>query len=439
MSDEHKGLHAEEGLEPVPTDRPACSAEAARMITARSDEHDGCHSKRERIALGVFACLLLAGAIVLFSYITAGHGLNVAATTIDDATGDMSGYGVILFEGTVRPDSDAEEEGGVQGVLSGIFGSGEEDVEAPEPLAGKSAGSSGVASAGEASAGGSSSEASVLDAADGSDGMSDTEDAGEAANAREGTREPLPEDDSTKAAPEAGKASDADGLSASGASASEGSSQASSTANSASRSASSRAKTPNATPITLDDAQEEYREKGASVISIDSGDLGSYVAGRIVMQGGRSYGIFSLTEDDLAGVSHRSATTTRVTTTTTEDAMGLRTTNTTTRTRSAYSSVAEMFEDVDELDVSPATLERIQGILKHFEDCGVDTVIALTADPTPFKFVEGVDVVVSFKQSDRFSMTETIGGTMYFDAPEVGQVGVLMVAPGNVVSAKVMS
>ncbi len=353
----------EDEVEPVSFERPSCSAEAARMINARSEAAcDGRHTRRERVALGVFAALLVVGAVALFSYINAGHGLNVAATSIDDVAGDMTGYGVILFEGTATPDSQetGQEEGGVQGIISGIFGAGDDEDDA-------SSGASGASGA---------------------------------------------------------------GLSSSSSGASPSTAQSAGTAR-------SKATKPKA--VSLNEAEEEYREKGASVITVDADDLDAYAAGRIVMMGGRTYGIFSLTDEDLAGLRHHSATTTRVTTTTTEDSAGARTTNTTTRVRSAYTSVSEMFEAIEKSDIDPDTLERIDGILDHFEDCGVDTVVALTPDPSPFKYVEGVDVVVTFKQSDRFLMSETIDGTMYFDAPEVGQVGVLMVAPGNVVSSKVMS
>ena len=392
-------LENKEGLESVPAENPPCSAEAARMINARTDAccaEEG-HSKRERIALGVFACLLLVGAIALFSYINAGHGLNVAATTIDDAAGDMTGYGVILFEGTVKPDdaaSDSDEEGdGVPGILSGIFGSDEDED---------------AASAKE-------------------DALEDVESMVVTDMKRAEKALPVDEEDSVEE--ESGSSSRAADSSASARAGVTGASSASSKHSVGVKS----------NVVTLEEAEREYQEKGASIISIDSSDLGRYASGRIIMQGGRSYGIFSLTEQDVAALPHLNKTTTRVTTTTTEDAAGSLTTNTTTSVRSAFSSVSEMFDAVDPDAISPDVIERIEGILEHFQECGVDTVIALTADPTPFCAVDGIDVVVSFKQSDRFSMSETIDGTMYFDAPEVGQVGVLMVAPGNVVSAKVMS
>lgn len=58
---------------------------------------------RERIALIVFsACILLIAAGIV-AYMVAGHSWNHAASHIDDATGEMQGYRVVLFEGTAIP------------------------------------------------------------------------------------------------------------------------------------------------------------------------------------------------------------------------------------------------------------------------------------------------------------------------------------------------
>lgn len=58
---------------------------------------------REKAALGVFIALALAGLGVLIAYIvTVGHSLNVAASSIDDATGSLDGYTVLLCEGTAE-------------------------------------------------------------------------------------------------------------------------------------------------------------------------------------------------------------------------------------------------------------------------------------------------------------------------------------------------
>jgi hypothetical protein len=58
---------------------------------------------REIIAVLLLAALLLAGGGFMAWYLVAGHGWNVAATAIDDKTGNMEGYVCILYEGTDIP------------------------------------------------------------------------------------------------------------------------------------------------------------------------------------------------------------------------------------------------------------------------------------------------------------------------------------------------
>ena len=60
---------------------------------------------REKIALVVFvACILLIIAGIV-AYLFAGHSWNYAASRIDDATGEMDGYRVVMYEGTAVPKS----------------------------------------------------------------------------------------------------------------------------------------------------------------------------------------------------------------------------------------------------------------------------------------------------------------------------------------------
>lgn len=299
----------------------SCSEEAARLLEARDRAAEG-HSQRKRefIALGVFGALVLAGFVILTSYINAGHGFNVAATSIDDIAGDMTGYDVVLFEGTALPSSD-----------TGASDHAEDE------------------------------------ASDDSSELSQT--------------------------------------------------------------------------VTMEDARVLYREKNASIMEIEPDSLQDYVTGRIVMKQGHTYGIFSLTPDMVSELVVPKRTTTKTTTTRTETPSGSGITDetVTTRTTGVYDSVSDIFSSVDPESVDSELVDHIQDILDRFAAAKVDTVIALTSDPTPFCAVKGVDVVISFKQHDRFSMGETIDGTLYFDAPEVGQVGVLMIAPGNVVSTKVLA
>ena len=264
---------------------------------------------------------MLAGFVILTSYINAGHNLNVAATSIDDIAGDMTGYDVVLFEGTALPSSDSDTS---------------------------------------------------PDSSENEEGGSDS------------------------------------------------SSQA----------------------VTLEEARMHYSEKNASVMEVGPDSFQDYMTGRIVMKQGHTYGIFSLTPDMVSELVVPKQTTTKTTTTQTETSpgiFGITNETVTTRTTGAYDSVSDIFSSVDPESVDPGLVEHIQDILDRFAAAKVDTVIALTTDPTPFCAVEGVDVVISFKRCDRFSMAETIDGTLYFDAPEVGDVGVLMIAPGNVASTKVLT
>ena len=358
-----------------------CSTEAQFMIHAQSEAAlSGGHSRRERIALGVFFCLLLLGAIALISYISAGHSLNVAATSIDDITGDMSGYGVILFEGTVVADASADEDDYDGGIISEVLdavGLGDEDDSGEEAVSNESDGAS--------SSGSSQSETTETQ-------------------------------DSTDAESDSSESSDS---------------------SSAAIYSSSRLDV-SSSDITIEEVQQEYLDKGASVISLNSANLQVYSAGCIITKGERTYGIFSLTEDDLSSTSSYNLIAARAASVLAESTSG-DSDSATTRTREPFTSVSGLFAFIEEDDIGSDVIEKIESILEYFEGEGVDTVIALTPSTIPFYAVEGVDVVVTFKESNRFSMSATIDGTLYVDAPEVGQVGVLMVAPGNVVSTKVVS
>ncbi|MEG2368513.1 MAG: alcohol dehydrogenase [Raoultibacter sp.] len=57
-------------------------------------------TSREKIALIIFFCLIFIGLGTTVAYLNIGHSWNVAASNIDDATGDMLDYTAILYEGT---------------------------------------------------------------------------------------------------------------------------------------------------------------------------------------------------------------------------------------------------------------------------------------------------------------------------------------------------
>lgn len=398
--------HSEGAPESAAADEASfsCSEEAARLLEAKQDTAAK-QRKRERAALAVFGVLVLAGFVVLTSYIAnASNGLNVAATSIDDIAGDMSGYDVLLFKGTVQPDeTDASSSASASKTAS--------KSSASTTSAGESSPSEAFELQEESSLKeevvsllfGDEAAAAVQDADDTeSSSASDealSDDADASSDERSEADDPLVSADSSSAA-------DAKDV------------------------------------ITVDEAREIYEGKQASVIEIDPASLRDYASGRIIMKDGHTYGIFSLTPDMAGAFQMPKTTTTQTTTTTTESSAGVpgvARETTKTHVTNTYKSVSELFAAIDPDTVDEDLVEHIEGILERFEAAHVDTVVAFTSDPTPFSTIDGVDVVITFKTEDRFSMSEVIDGTLYFDAPEVGEVGVLMIAPGNVASTKVLS
>lgn len=65
-------------------------------------------SRREKIALALFAFLVALGALGAFAYIVIGHSWNFTATKVDDLFGRMEDYAVVCFDGVVAPASDNE-------------------------------------------------------------------------------------------------------------------------------------------------------------------------------------------------------------------------------------------------------------------------------------------------------------------------------------------
>lgn len=58
---------------------------------------------REKVALLVFALLVILGGSVLLRYFETGRSWNVAASAVDDAFGQMQGYTAIVYDGTYDP------------------------------------------------------------------------------------------------------------------------------------------------------------------------------------------------------------------------------------------------------------------------------------------------------------------------------------------------
>lgn len=58
------------------------------------------HISREKVALLMFCFLMLLGMVFVCSYFFMGKQLNTTATVVDDATGNMQDYALLVFSGT---------------------------------------------------------------------------------------------------------------------------------------------------------------------------------------------------------------------------------------------------------------------------------------------------------------------------------------------------
>ena len=366
-----------------------CSPEAAHLVDAKSNTKDTVrHGVREGIALTVFGFLVAAGFIALTTYISAGHNLNYASTGIDDIAGDMSGYGVILYEGTVESSSSAASSLTSDNAL-GPNGSARtgESVESDE---GAEEG---------ASAKNESNEQSVKGFVKMALGLNSETEEGVSGSAK----------------------------------ASESTGTATSTSSSASDGASD--------PMTMDEAKQIYEAKKATVLGLDVNDLEQYQYGRIIMKGGHTYGVVSITDDELAALDLPKAATTTKTTITTSRESRTSSIGSSARvsTKSAYANVAELLADVDVDSIDEELVARVGDVIDHFRNAGVDIIVVLTHDVRPMAAIDGADVVITVRSDERFSQSQMINHTLYVDTPEVGSVGALLVAPGNVVSSRVLT
>ena len=386
-----------------------CSPEAAHLVDVKSNTKDTVrHGMREKIALVVFACLVAAGFVALTSYISAGHNLNYASTGIDDIAGDMSGYGVILFAGTVESGdaSQASEAESIDSITDDAVVSSEtgQDANATADAAGETGIEADAAA--DLEADGASAAGSKLNAVEGDE-----------ASAGQTVKKILKK---------------ALGLDAPNADESHvelpSASQAASAASGVTREA-----------LTMSDAKAIYEEKKASVLELDVNDIDQYRFGRIVMKGGHTYGIVSIADDEIEALNLPEAEMTTKTTITTSSGSSSRATTTKTKTKDAYSKVSDLLDDVDPDDIDEALVDRMDDAIEHFRTAGVDIVVVLTSDVRPMAAIEGADVVITVRSDARFSQSQMVGHTLYVDTPEVDSVGALLVAPGNVVSSRVLT
>ena len=210
---------------------------------------------REKVALAVFAALIVLSLCGLGWYLFAGHSWNVAASNIDDTFGSMDGYTAIIYAGTVEVEEDAADGKAVGGLAGGAAGSAADSAAESADAPAGSAGSAGEAP----------------DAADGS-ALADSEaPAGGSLAADDEGESPLLAGDADADAP--GEKSAALEKAASGATASTAAKKQ---------------------PLSATEVCESYEDKGATVFELDTEAPGRYAEGTILKKGGHRFGVFSV-------------------------------------------------------------------------------------------------------------------------------------------------
>lgn len=204
---------------------------------------------REKIALIVFVLLVFVGIGCLVAYINVGHSWNVTATTIDDATGELDGYTVILYQGVAVEEGEEEEElDAAKSYLYDDAESTESNIDPDDAGAEEESGSqelSGIAS----------------DGVDRQDASSEEDSGSTLGSSRESSS--LIEGNTGGSTPLFNSSSKLNAVEEKG-------------------------------PVDVTAAAESYQEKGANVLVLDIDDPSRYDEGTILKRGDRRFGVFSV-------------------------------------------------------------------------------------------------------------------------------------------------
>ena len=135
-------------------------------------------------------------------------------------------------------------------------------------------------------------------------------------------------------------------------------------------------------PVTPQDVQTNYEEKGATVLVLDTTDPSQYSEGVILKRGSKRIGVFSV-------------------------------------------------------DV-PLSEKAAESRIKYFRDCKVDLVVCISSVRTYVRNLQGADIVITLQDEEVSTMGGNSNGSFFVNAPHVDSVGAILVSPSNVVSAKVI-
>ena len=135
-------------------------------------------------------------------------------------------------------------------------------------------------------------------------------------------------------------------------------------------------------PVSPEEVQTNYEEKGATVLVLDTADPSEYSDGVILKRGSKRIGVF--------------------------------------------------YVDV------PLSEKAAEARVKYFRDCKVDLVVCISSVRTYVRNLQGADIVITLQDEEVSTMGGNSNGSFFVNAPHMDSVGAILVSPSNVVSAKVI-
>lgn len=361
---------------------------------------------REKQALGVFLILIVLSTFGIAWYMVAGHSWNVAASSIDEKVGQMEGYTSIVYAGTLPVQADArtlDSQNGFDAQLEEGVGSADAAEKADEGVSGSGSGSACPDTAASST---SSDTAASASSSGGSAASSSADENASVNGASSSTGSSNGSNTSSSSKGALGQTKSSDGLAgqthndeASGLTSDVGSVAApvpdtGERDDGESDRTSDNATVPKAAtvrggmdvaksqPVSPEEVQTNYEEKGATVLVLDTADPSEYSDGVILKRGSKRIGVF--------------------------------------------------YVDV------PLSEKAAEARVKYFRDCKVDLVVCISSVRTYVRNLQGADIVITLQDEEVSTMGGNSNGSFFVNAPHMDSVGAILVSPSNVVSAKVI-
>lgn len=240
---------------------------------------------REKMALLVFALLILFGLAGVSWYLIVGHSWNVAASNIDDSVGQMDGYTCIVYSGTTAQQATSSS---LRQSIASAIGSDAGSSDTGSARRGNQSAASVSSAVGSVDANKSAAQGQTSDIDAVAAPVSIPQEAGasaERAESNNSTDAPAVMD-SADAETEGSSASDESALAASDGQVTSEGEYTTSALKSFTRESS--------IAVSTEDVANSYADKNSSVLTLDTLTPGAYSEGTIVKRGAKRIGILSV-------------------------------------------------------------------------------------------------------------------------------------------------